>query len=396
MTPETHTKQLAVCMHCKLTGCRACLRHGWFTLLWAVPLPRVRAGTRGCDEPYMLHISLLLVPALNWTTTAPTRSVLAGLSLSVSRPRSPASPHCTPPVHQHSRPRCTRPPGGLLDLPIRVVVDPASGHYIELPSGSRGTSSDGRPLHQQHQYHQQQRRQQDRHDGARQRPGPGPGSGGSGSSDGTGVSPRGNATELPPGPTLARGTPPDAGDDDSGASQPLPQQQQQQQQLHIWVYLDAVDGTVKLAGLGNEPSRLRVINDSTWAVGIAMTDPTRAGLDELRLRDFKIAAIVDGSFGPSGRAAGGSGARGLGQADGRIHGAAWQAPHSEISYPAEVIACWQDDVPAPAGSGGDSPTGWCVAGWAAAGWGLATLRPGRLATLLHEGLDGHVQRSCGV
>jgi hypothetical protein len=45
------------------------------------------------------------------------------------------------------------------------------------------------------------------------------------------------------------------------------QQQQQQQQQHIWVALDAVDGTLKLCGLGNEPGRARVVNDGTWAIG---------------------------------------------------------------------------------------------------------------------------------
>ncbi|GAX80200.1 hypothetical protein CEUSTIGMA_g7638.t1 [Chlamydomonas eustigma] len=65
--------------------------------------------------------------------------------------------------------------------------------------------------------------------------------------------------------------------------------------LQIWCYLDAVDGTVKLAGLGNEPGRLRSANDGAWAVGLAFTEPTSKALEELLLSDFKVSAVTDGS-----------------------------------------------------------------------------------------------------
>jgi hypothetical protein len=63
--------------------------------------------------------------------------------------------------------------------------------------------------------------------------------------------------------------------------------------LHIWCYLDAVDGTVKLAGLGNENGRLRSANDGAWAVGIAFTEPTTKPLGELLVSDFKVKYYKD-------------------------------------------------------------------------------------------------------
>lgn len=48
------------------------------------------------------------------------------------------------------------------------------------------------------------------------------------------------------------------------------QQPNQQQSPHVWVALDAVDGTLKLCGLGNEPGSARVVNDGTWAIGERM------------------------------------------------------------------------------------------------------------------------------
>jgi hypothetical protein len=66
----------------------------------------------------------------------------------------------------------------------------------------------------------------------------------------------------------------------------------------IWCYLDAVDGTLKLSGLGNTASCLRAVNDGSWAMGIAFTDPTTAAREELALGDFAVAAIVDGCPAP--------------------------------------------------------------------------------------------------
>lgn len=57
---------------------------------------------------------------------------------------------------------------------------------------------------------------------------------------------------------------------------------------HVWTYLDAVDGTIKVAGLGNEPKRVRAANDGSWAVGIALGYPTDAELQDLKLSDFKV------------------------------------------------------------------------------------------------------------
>src|SRR5574337_710449 len=64
----------------------------------------------------------------------------------------------------------------------------------------------------------------------------------------------------------------------------------------IWAALDAVDGTVKVAGLGNAlPRVLRAANDGMWATGAAFTRPTRKSFAELRVGDFEICTIVDGN-----------------------------------------------------------------------------------------------------
>ena len=64
----------------------------------------------------------------------------------------------------------------------------------------------------------------------------------------------------------------------------------------IWVSFDAVDGTVKVAGLGNElPGRLRAANDGAWAATMAFTAPTTKALHELTVGDFVVAAVVDGN-----------------------------------------------------------------------------------------------------
>ncbi|KAF5830220.1 hypothetical protein DUNSADRAFT_14882 [Dunaliella salina] len=78
---------------------------------------------------------------------------------------------------------------------------------------------------------------------------------------------------------------------------PPPQSQPHTQpyvQQHIWVALDAVDGTLKLCGLGNEPGRARMVNDGTWAIGLAMTEPTHKAMPEVCFGDFCVALILDG------------------------------------------------------------------------------------------------------
>jgi hypothetical protein len=65
----------------------------------------------------------------------------------------------------------------------------------------------------------------------------------------------------------------------------------------IYAMLDAVDGTIKVGGLGNPPdgSVVRLANDGAWGVGFACTAPTRAAFDELTLGDFRVGVIVDGN-----------------------------------------------------------------------------------------------------
>jgi len=65
-------------------------------------------------------------------------------------------------------------------------------------------------------------------------------------------------------------------------------------ELHVWCYLDAIDGTIKLAGLGKSkiPS---VGNNGCWAAGIAFSTSTQNSLEKLTIKDFHIAAIVDGN-----------------------------------------------------------------------------------------------------
>jgi hypothetical protein len=60
--------------------------------------------------------------------------------------------------------------------------------------------------------------------------------------------------------------------------------------------MDVIDGTVKLAGLGESlPDRVRLANDGAWAAAFAFTLPTRKPFDELVLGDFVVAAVVDGN-----------------------------------------------------------------------------------------------------
>jgi len=64
----------------------------------------------------------------------------------------------------------------------------------------------------------------------------------------------------------------------------------------IWASLDAIDGTVKVAGLGaRDPDRVRLANDGGWAAGFACTLPTERGLVDLTFGDFVVAVVVDGN-----------------------------------------------------------------------------------------------------
>jgi hypothetical protein len=64
----------------------------------------------------------------------------------------------------------------------------------------------------------------------------------------------------------------------------------------IFVSMDAIDGTVKVAGLGaRHDDRVRLANDGGWAVGFAFTAPTEHRLADLSFGDFTIAVVVDGN-----------------------------------------------------------------------------------------------------
>src|SRR5262249_18770254 len=64
----------------------------------------------------------------------------------------------------------------------------------------------------------------------------------------------------------------------------------------IWASMDAIDGTVKVAGLGERHAdRVRLANDGGWAAGFAFTAPTERGLPELTFGDFDVAVVVDGN-----------------------------------------------------------------------------------------------------
>jgi len=64
----------------------------------------------------------------------------------------------------------------------------------------------------------------------------------------------------------------------------------------IWASMDVIDGTVKVAGLGEStPDRVRLANDGGWAAAFAFTLPTAKAAGELVLADFATAVLVDGN-----------------------------------------------------------------------------------------------------
>ena len=64
----------------------------------------------------------------------------------------------------------------------------------------------------------------------------------------------------------------------------------------IFVSMDAIDGTVKVAGLGARlDDRVRLANDGGWAAGFAFTAPTERRLADLSFGDFTVAIVIDGN-----------------------------------------------------------------------------------------------------
>ena len=64
----------------------------------------------------------------------------------------------------------------------------------------------------------------------------------------------------------------------------------------VWACMDAIDGTVKVAGLGaSRDRRVAIGNDGGWAVAFAFTAPTQKDAAAITLGDFSVAAIVDGN-----------------------------------------------------------------------------------------------------
>ena len=64
----------------------------------------------------------------------------------------------------------------------------------------------------------------------------------------------------------------------------------------VWTCMDAIDGTVKVAGLGAPgPRRVAVCNDGGWAAACAFTAPTERDVAALTLGDFTVAVVVDGN-----------------------------------------------------------------------------------------------------
>jgi len=67
--------------------------------------------------------------------------------------------------------------------------------------------------------------------------------------------------------------------------------------IGIWACLDAIDGTIKAAGLGNRKGRIRVACDGAWASAFAFTAPTEKAFPDLTFADFVAATVVDGNPG---------------------------------------------------------------------------------------------------
>lgn len=67
----------------------------------------------------------------------------------------------------------------------------------------------------------------------------------------------------------------------------------------VYAYMDAVDGTIKVGGLGNDLTarRFRIANDGGWAAALAFTPPTEAPLSSITIGDFSLAALVEGNPG---------------------------------------------------------------------------------------------------
>jgi len=65
----------------------------------------------------------------------------------------------------------------------------------------------------------------------------------------------------------------------------------------IYAMLDAVDGTIKVGGLGNDLAggKVRLANDGNWGVAVAFTPPLDRPLETLRFGDFTAAAVLDGN-----------------------------------------------------------------------------------------------------
>ena len=63
----------------------------------------------------------------------------------------------------------------------------------------------------------------------------------------------------------------------------------------VWASIDSIDGTVKVAGLGNGSGIIRAANDGSWASALAFTSPTEKGLQDLVIGDFTAASITDGN-----------------------------------------------------------------------------------------------------
>ncbi len=63
----------------------------------------------------------------------------------------------------------------------------------------------------------------------------------------------------------------------------------------VYSCIDPVDGTIKVAGLGNEHSKMRLSNDGVWGCAASFTEVTDKPIADLKIKDFKYSAIVDGN-----------------------------------------------------------------------------------------------------